>query len=75
MCCTGNQASRKIVTMKHRQTPDSGRTATDQDTPGRPKPAAGRQQTHPNQGNDTGNPHIDSKTPDSPRNHHVRNEK
>ena len=48
----------------------------DQDTPGRPKSGASRQQTQPNQGSQTGQADIDSKEGHHPRNdHHVRNEK
>lgn len=32
-----------------------------QNTPGRPKSSASRQQTHPNQGTQSGSPEIDSK--------------
>lgn len=48
----------------------------DQDTPGRPKSGSSRQQTEPNQGAQTGNSDLDSKSAHHPRNdHHVRNEK
>jgi hypothetical protein len=47
-----------------------------QGTPGRPKSESSRQQTQPDQGAQTGNPTIDSKSGHHPRNdHHVRNEK
>jgi hypothetical protein len=47
-----------------------------QDTPGRPKSGSSRQQTQPDQGSQTGNTEIDSKSGHHPRNdHHVRNEK
>jgi hypothetical protein len=46
------------------------------DTPGRPKSGSSRQQTQPDQGAQTGNPDLDSKSPHHSRNdHHVRNEK
>jgi hypothetical protein len=57
---------------------DSGSSSDtqDQDTPGRPKPSASRQQTQPNQGAQTGNSEVDSKGGHQPHNdHHVRNEK
>jgi len=36
-----------------------------QDTPGRPSSSSSRQQTHPNQGTQTGAPEIDRKSGDS----------
>lgn len=51
-------------------------TGSKQDTPGRPSSESSRQQTQPNQGNQTGNADVDSKTDREPGNdHHVRNEK
>lgn len=62
--------------MTHRKRSKSASAAADQDTPGRPKSAASRQQTHPDQGIQTGNPHMDSKTKGGSRSRqHVRNEK
>jgi len=53
-----------------------GADGRQQDTPGRPKSGASRQQTQPDQGAQTGNSKIDSKDGHQPRNdHHVRNEK
>jgi len=55
------------------RTPDKKQ---DQDTPGRPNAGASRQQTQPDQGSQTGQPDLDSKSDHHPRNdHHVRNEK
>jgi hypothetical protein len=54
----------------------SSKQSGEQDTPGRPKPSGSRQQTQPNQGNQTGNPDVDSRTKGPPRTTpHVRNEK
>jgi hypothetical protein len=53
-----------------------GSNTRDQDTPGRPKSGASRQQTQPDQGAQTGNPDVDAKGGHHRRNdHHVRNEK
>jgi hypothetical protein len=53
-----------------------GADTRNQDTPGRPKSGASRQQTQPDQGAQTGNSDVDSKGGHQPRNdHHVRNEK
>jgi hypothetical protein len=53
-----------------------GAATRNQDTPGRPKSGASRQQTQPDQGAQTGNSDVDSKGGHQPRNdHHVRNEK
>jgi hypothetical protein len=57
-------------------TVDDKHGGNEQDTPGRPKSSSSRQQTRPDQGTQSGNPEIDSKTEGKPRhNHHVRNEK
>jgi hypothetical protein len=59
-------------------TQNKGRRSEDQsqDTPGRPKSGSSRQQTQPDQGAQTGDPDLDSKSAHHPRNdHHVRNEK
>jgi hypothetical protein len=48
----------------------------EQDTPGRPDAAGSRQQTHPDQGSQTGAPELDSKAKGNPASTpHVRHEK
>ena len=56
-------------------TPRNNDPKSDQDTPGRPKSSASRQQTQPNQGSQTGKPDMESKDRDPRNDHHVRNEK
>lgn len=62
--------------MNDHRTNDDGHDANEQDTPGRPKPSASRQQTQPQQGAQSGSPQVDSKSKTQPSHKHdVRNEK
>ena len=75
MCSRFPSHLERAPAMTQRTTDRESETG-EQDTPGRPKAGASRQQTQPDQGAQTGNPQVDAESVHEPRHdHHVRNEK